>query len=247
MRNIAVLLVAVVTLTSMAGEARSDERVCYSQVECTPDAMVCECPTQAKKRKRRKKRVAVSPPAVQGPAGVKGDRGPQGPAGPRGPEGRPGRDGSTKVTHILVRRHVGARLGLGYLGLVLGPTRTGGYAYGGSLRLVQPVGANYDVSVEVAWAPGRAGAVVGRVGLTRWLTPNLGVTTGAVGVSMGTKEDEIDATYATGYASLTLAKEIGPFEIRGDVGPTVGYAWYDGADDGILVGGVGSVGVGFSW
>lgn len=187
----------------------------------------------------------------RGKRGRRGKRGPQGDVGPQGPQGEKGEQGPQgekgepgERTFVLLECHneyfvfedhrSSLELGLGYMSSVLVPANEFAWAHGPSLRIISG-NEMRTTNLELAWAPGRDGAVLGKATFTQW-EPELrtakgpewlGLGGGLFGQAIGLSSDRAVGYYVGGIAELSVRASIGKVNLLASAGPVLAYTWYE--------------------
>src|SRR5688572_16762462 len=176
--------------------------------QCTPENQQLlrdleACRPRPRPRPHRRPTPPPAPvPGPQGPQGEQGEPGPSGPEGAQGPQGEQGPPGPAcqPCRPAEERDPYGSRinLGLGLMGMVVGPAHEYAWSWGPALHLRADMAPRTELSIDVglgmgadgpSWSPGQERAVMGRLGVTRYFedVPWLGLGMGAHVTSIGLK------------------------------------------------------------
>lgn len=245
-------LLITLTLFILTSTVNAEE-TCFAQVECpeaTPAAANnCSCDGKRGPRGLRGNDGEKGDPGDRGPMGIRGERGERGLTGPAGPAGPPGRNAvaAQPVYHSTTTYiYRGLNVSLGYMGAAYWPVKDYSWAHGPSLKFTSDLSETKDLTLELGWAPGRYHALIARTAITHWEWEHLGFGAGLLVQPIGLEEGRENGYYFALVPHVAVGNSYGNLNVRVEVGPSLGLAYYDKAD-GLVGGVVGSASLSWTW
>jgi len=170
---------------------------------------------------------------------------PQGPVGPAGPQGAKGDRGVTQYASLYP--------GVGYMAVGLWPKKDYAWAQGVSLRFESILNADNTMLVQIGFAPGRDGAVMGQVAIRHWFDNTFlgfdsALSFGLFGQVIGLNDNRENGYYAGFTPQLVLSRNIfSNFILSVEAGPVLGLAKYETTDTDVVGGVLGGAGLSWEW